>query len=102
MLFKIQNIYLEIDEIQSISHIKKYNGNLYFVISLKNKESHDISWNIANNFDEEIILFQKMETLRKEIVKLKNKVETIIELGQSINLKKPNEIKVTPKRPARK
>ncbi len=92
MIFKIQNIYIEADDISSISTIRKYAGNLFFVILMKNKNEHQINWSISNNFDDEEILIQKMETVRRDIVKFKNKSDIIVELGQTIILKKAKEL----------
>ena len=88
MLFKLQNIYVEADEISSISSIRKYSGSLFFVIEMKNKVQHEISWSIVNNYDSEDVLIHKMETLRREIVMFKNQTDTIAELGRAISLKK--------------
>lgn len=92
MLFKLQNIYVEADEISGISAIRKYNGSLSFDILMKNKNEHQISWSISNNFDEEDVLFQKMETLRRDIAKFKNGGVIVLDLGQAISLKKPKEL----------
>lgn len=89
MLIKIYHTYIETDEIVSISEIKKYSGAMFFNIYFRNKTEHEVSWNIAQNVDEEDVLRQKLELLRKEIVRIKNKSEIIIEVGQSISLKKP-------------
>lgn len=94
MLIKVQQTIFEVDDVTIIHPIQKYNGEMYFRIELNNKQDIKIGWLISKVLDSEDILYMKTELLRTEIAKLKNKSDTISELGQTISLKKEKEIKV--------
>jgi regulator of replication initiation timing len=88
MLVKLFKTYFETDDIICIRPIIKYNGELKFNIELT-KDSVEVRWNISKMVDDEETLMMKMEGLRKELAKIKNQSDTVIELGQGISMKKP-------------
>lgn len=97
MLVKLQNKFVETDDISYISTIKKYDGKLYFEIILRNKTlTVEFVWVISHYIETEEILKIKMDAVRNEIVKLANKSDVIIEIGRTITVQKKEEKIIKP------